>query len=120
MMFGIGIAAMSGLFWLASARILYGRWRITSQEHAKYGWKCWAGHSSYSAHQCCFTDARNRQKTPDGYLAAAAMLCALAFPVVLLVALVRYKPPKSAKEVEAERVAFQKRIKQLEKELKDG
>lgn len=119
-MFGIGIAAMSMLCWLASARILYGRWRITSQEHAKYGWKCWAGHSSYNTHQCCFTDARNKQKTPNGYIAAAAMLCALAFPIVLLVAIVRYNPPKSAKEVEAERVAFQKRIKQLEKELKDG
>ena len=111
MIIALLIAAVCALAWLLTARTLYARWRVNwdMSRHA-----CPVhGMDRGSWQKCCFDQPANCL----GGAAAAAMALALLWPGVLLTALVRWKPPPTAAEREAERVRLTKRVAQLEAEL---
>jgi hypothetical protein len=90
------VLACYAVAWLAFARLLYGRWRVTGLHHWEIG--------GY------YSDAR------DPEIAGRAMLAALLWPTVILTALVRFRPPPTAAERAAHEKKLKARIAELERE----
>ncbi len=85
-----------GLAWLFTARLLYGRWRGELVSWSSDSW--------------------NKHKAREPETAARAMMAALAWPLVLLVGFVRFRPPPTAAEQAAENARLTGRIAELERE----
>jgi hypothetical protein len=86
---GAAVAACCFAGWLVTARVLYSRWRgrVTGKrECPSHGRVDYREH--YHTQGCCY----DRTTVSDGEVAAEAMLAALAFPVLLLVVMVRWQP----------------------------
>ena len=118
----ITAAILTGAFaaWLVTARALYARWRGLTRGKRDCNTH---GSTRYRVHRCCYDQTRSA----DGEAAALAVLAALAFPLVLLVALVRFRPPPTAMEraeaqarLEERNEKLQARNAELERELGIG
>ena len=99
------------LAWLLTARRLYARWR---DDWAMSAHCCPAHGLPSDRYQKCCYDARADAPAPA---AACAMAAALLWPGVLLVALVRFRPPPTAAERKAAEVKLRARVTELEREL---
>jgi len=93
----IATAAAAG--WLLTARWLYGRWRAAAPVHTKQ-----RGHSIFEV------------PWSEGYLAIAALIAGLLWPLVLVAAIVRVKPPRTEAEADAELAAMKARRAAIDKE----
>jgi hypothetical protein len=89
------IAACWIPWWFVTARWLYGRWR------------------GFTWHRFDYLARRVTRRCPDGMAAAMAMLAALAWPLVLLTVLVRWRPPRSPAEVASEAQQLAESVKAL-------
>src|SRR5438128_910436 len=92
-MTGLGIAVAAFAGWLFTARWLYARWRgsdVTRRDCAAHG--SWESRYIRPPAKCCMDKA----PLTDGASAAIAVPAALFWPLVLAVALVRFRPPPTA------------------------
>ena len=97
--------------WLLTARILFARWRgadVGRRDCHRHG----SEHHRFKSDKCCYDST----SAADGEAAFYAITAAVAWPLVLLVAAVRFRPPPTAAErAEAEK-KLKARIAELERE----
>jgi hypothetical protein len=95
------IAAILGASgWLVTARWLYGRWRG----------------ATYTRTSSLYFE-KYTKPWPEGVLAAAAMVLAAVWPLVMVAAVVRFRPPPTAAEQAAANKALKAHVAELEREL---
>jgi hypothetical protein len=106
--------ALSGCYalaWLVTARLLYARWRGRldgRRDCNKHGRQ----RTRLTSARCCYDDT----STSDGENATFAMLGALFWPVVLVTAVVRFRPPPTVAERAEVEAKLKTRIAELERE----
>jgi hypothetical protein len=109
------VTATYGVGYLPSARWLYGRWHVQQQEKPTHLRRlCEVDHPQGYRNECCFRNKTNTHPTPDGVLAFFAIVVASLWPGLALVGLVRWNPPKSPSEKEAELTQRQEWLKEQE------
>ncbi len=98
--------------WLLTARTLYARWRV-NWDMSRHSCPVHGDPHRGSWQKCCFDQPADAL----GAAAAAAMAVALLWPMVLLVALVRFRPPPTAAERAETENRLTARVAELEREL---
>jgi hypothetical protein len=114
-MTAVAIAVLAAAGWLLTARRLYGRWRGTG---AGGGYCPLHGQRKYATANgrwpaCC----HDEDPLTDGLATLWAVTAALFWPCVVMVALVRFRPPPTVAEREAEAARLKARVGELEAEL---
>lgn len=116
---GLGLVSSAGYLW--TARYLFGRWHVHQQERPTH-FRHFCGRTEQ--HACCYKDQINAYAKPDGLLTFFAMITAAFWPLIIPVAIVRWNPPLSSSEKEAELAKREKWIAEqealLDKELDRG
>jgi hypothetical protein len=104
-------AGMYFALWLLIARRLYARWR--ESEHKNLPCPRHGMPPRMSYYKCCY----DKPAVESSAAAALAMAAALLWPMVLLTALVRFRPPPTAAERAATEARLTARVAELEAEL---